>query len=42
VLVWEVPVLGPTFAASRWVVALLVPIAVGLVVPLVLRVARAI
>lgn len=30
VLVWEIPVLGPTFALTRWVVSLIAPILVGL------------
>jgi uncharacterized membrane protein YraQ (UPF0718 family) len=40
VLVWEVPVLGPSFALARWTVSLVVPVAVGLAVPVVLRMAR--
>jgi uncharacterized membrane protein YraQ (UPF0718 family) len=40
VLVWELPVLGPTFASVRWGASLLVPIGVGLVVPLILRFVR--
>lgn len=40
VLVWELPVLGPTFTAVRWSASLLLPIAVGLVVPFILRLAR--
>ena len=41
VLVWELPVLGPTFTTARWVVSLVAPIAVGLAVPAILRLARA-
>ena len=40
VLVWEIPVLGPTFALTRWGVSLLAPVAVGLGVQAVLRVVR--
>ena len=40
VLVWEFPVLGPGFAAARWIASFLLPIAVGLVVPIVLRAMR--
>lgn len=40
VLVWELPVLGPTFATVRWSASLLLPIAVGLIVPFILRFAR--
>jgi uncharacterized membrane protein YraQ (UPF0718 family) len=36
-LVWEVPVLGPSFTIARWGVSLLVPIFVGLSLPVVLR-----
>ena len=41
VLVWELPVLGPTFTTARWVVSILAPIAVGLALPAVLRLVRA-
>lgn len=40
VLVWELPVLGPTFTSARWAVSLLLPIVVGLTVPVILRFAR--
>jgi uncharacterized membrane protein YraQ (UPF0718 family) len=40
VLVWEIPVLGPTFAITRWTVSLLAPVAVGLGVQVVLRFVR--
>lgn len=40
VLVWEVPVLGPTFAITRWGISLVIPILVGLAVPLALRAFR--
>jgi uncharacterized membrane protein YraQ (UPF0718 family) len=40
VLVWELPVLGPGFVAARWITSLLVPIGVGLLVPVVLRALR--
>ncbi len=36
-LVWEVPVLGLPFTVARWAVSLVVPIAVGLTLPLALR-----
>lgn len=41
VLVWELPVLGPTFATVRWTASLLLPIMVGLLVPVILRFLRA-
>jgi uncharacterized membrane protein YraQ (UPF0718 family) len=40
-LVWEIPVLGPSFALARWFSALALPILVGLAVPVILRVMRA-
>jgi uncharacterized membrane protein YraQ (UPF0718 family) len=40
VLVWEIPVLGPTFALTRWAVSLVAPVAVGLGVQFLLRVVR--
>jgi uncharacterized membrane protein YraQ (UPF0718 family) len=39
-LVWEIPVLGPTFALSRWGVSLVVPVLVGVGVQLLLRALR--
>lgn len=39
-LVWEIPILGVPFTASRWLVSLAVPIVIGLTIPLVLRAAR--
>lgn len=36
-LVWEIPLLGPQFALVRWAVCLVLPVLVGLAVPLVLR-----
>jgi uncharacterized membrane protein YraQ (UPF0718 family) len=41
VLVWELPVLGPTFASVRWGASLVLPVLVGLAVPLILRIVRA-
>lgn len=41
VLIWELPVLGPTFATARWAVSMVAPVAVGLAVPMVLRLVRA-
>lgn len=40
VLVWELPVMGPAFTTVRWVTSLLIPIGVGLVVPVLLRTTR--
>jgi uncharacterized membrane protein YraQ (UPF0718 family) len=40
VLVWELPVLGPTFASVRWAASLLLPVVVGLAVPFILRFVR--
>jgi uncharacterized membrane protein YraQ (UPF0718 family) len=40
ILVWEIPVLGPTFAFTRWGVSLLAPIAIGLGVQFMLRLMR--
>jgi uncharacterized membrane protein YraQ (UPF0718 family) len=40
VLVWELPVLGPTFASVRWSASLVLPIIVGLLVPQILRLVR--
>jgi uncharacterized membrane protein YraQ (UPF0718 family) len=40
VFVWELPVLGPGFAAARWTVSLALPILVGLAIPLVMRAVR--
>jgi uncharacterized membrane protein YraQ (UPF0718 family) len=37
VLVWELPLLGPTFAFSRIAVTLVVPVLVGLLLPVVMR-----
>lgn len=37
VLVWELPLLGPNFAFSRIVVTLVVPVIVGLLMPLAMR-----
>ncbi len=39
-LVWEIPVLGAPFTATRWLVSLAVPIVIGMAIPLVLRSAR--
>jgi uncharacterized membrane protein YraQ (UPF0718 family) len=36
-VVWEIPILGPSFTAARWAISLLVPIGVGLLLPAVLR-----
>lgn len=36
-LVWELPVLGQAFTVSRWAISLVVPFAVGLVVPALMR-----
>jgi len=36
-VVWEIPILGPSFTAARWAISLLVPIGVGLLLPIVLR-----
>jgi len=40
VLVWELPVMGLAFTTVRWVTSLLIPIGVGLVVPVLLRMTR--
>jgi uncharacterized membrane protein YraQ (UPF0718 family) len=40
VLVWEIPVLGPTFALTRWAVSLAAPVVVGLGVQVALRTIR--
>ncbi|HET6379836.1 MAG TPA: permease [candidate division Zixibacteria bacterium] len=37
VLIWELPLLGPSFTVSRLVVTLLLPILVGLLVPVTMR-----
>lgn len=37
VLVWELPVLGPTFASVRWTASLILPLVVGFAVPFILR-----
>jgi uncharacterized membrane protein YraQ (UPF0718 family) len=37
VLVWELPVLGPSFTAARWAISLVTPIVVGLLVPIAMR-----
>ena len=42
VLVWELPVMGPLFAGTRWVVSLAVPILLGAAIPIVLRFARSV
>ena len=42
VLVWEFPILGPTFAIARWTSALVLPILVGLTLPIILRIVRSI
>lgn len=36
-VVWEIPVLGPTFTAARWAISLVVPILVGVTLPVVIR-----
>jgi len=36
-LVWELPILGSTFTIARWALSLLVPIAVGLLLPVLVR-----
>jgi uncharacterized membrane protein YraQ (UPF0718 family) len=36
-VVWEIPILGPTFTAARWTVSLVVPILVGLLLPAMVR-----
>ena len=38
--VWELAVLGPTFALARWTVSLIVQFLVGLAIPMLLWVAR--
>jgi hypothetical protein len=40
VLVWELPVLGPTFATVRWTASLLLPLVVGFAVPYILALVR--
>jgi uncharacterized membrane protein YraQ (UPF0718 family) len=40
VLVWEIPVLGPSFALVRWTVSLAAPIVIGVGVQLVMRLIR--
>jgi uncharacterized membrane protein YraQ (UPF0718 family) len=40
VLVWELPVMGPLFAGTRWIVSFLIPVLLGAAVPYVLRFAR--
>lgn len=40
VLVWELPVMGPLFAGTRWIVSLIIPVLIGAAVPYVLRFAR--
>jgi hypothetical protein len=37
VLIWELPLLGPGFTFARIAVTLALPIAVGLLVPIVMR-----
>jgi len=37
VLVWELPLMGAQFTASRWIVSLVAPILIGLIVPHVIR-----
>jgi uncharacterized membrane protein YraQ (UPF0718 family) len=39
-LVWEIPVLGPSFALTRWFAALGLPLLVGVTVPFLLRLLR--
>lgn len=36
-VVWEIPLLGPSFTAARWAISLVIPIVVGLALPLALR-----
>lgn len=36
-VVWELPILGPSFTAARWAISLVVPIAVGLLLPAAIR-----
>lgn len=36
-LVWEIPVLGPSFTVSRWVISLVMPFVVGFTVPFLVR-----
>jgi uncharacterized membrane protein YraQ (UPF0718 family) len=40
-VVWEIPILGPSFTVARWAISLLIPIGVGLLLPVVLRLLRA-
>lgn len=40
VFVWELPVMGQTFTVVRWLSCLMLPMVVGLVVPVLLRVSR--
>jgi len=37
VLVWEMPVLGATFTAARWMISIAVPVLVGLLMPTIMR-----
>lgn len=37
-IVWELPLLGASFTGARWLVSLLVPVVVGLLTPLALKV----
>lgn len=39
-LIWEIPILGVPFTSARWILSAVVPILVGLAVPLILRYAR--
>lgn len=36
-VVWEIPILGPSFTAARWAISLIIPVAVGLLLPAALR-----
>lgn len=36
-IVWEIPLLGPSFTVARWAVSIAVPVLVGLVMPAAMR-----
>ena len=36
-VVWELPILGPAFTVARWAISLLIPVAVGLLLPAAVR-----
>ncbi len=37
-IVWEIPMLGTSFTVARWAISIVVPVAVGLLMPPVVRV----